>query len=87
MNFKKSQLFIDFPYIRLGNLKIVSTENKICFGSTRLVAQFAASSTLLPRADASIAPPRYVSGSVSLIHFLFGIFRPQAILHFFFFKF
>jgi len=29
MNFKKSQLFIEFPYIRLGNLKIVSAENKI----------------------------------------------------------
>jgi hypothetical protein len=29
MIFEKSQLFIGFPYFRLGNLKIISTENKI----------------------------------------------------------
>jgi len=28
MNFKKSQLFIEFPYIRLGNLKLLAQKIK-----------------------------------------------------------
>jgi len=60
-------LFIEFPYIRLGNLKIVSAENqkffwKYSFRRPVCCLFYCAA----PGRTHQSLPPWYVSGSVSL---------------------